>query len=106
MTLLLPGAARLKYENVGKHEINDRNPGQPGAGGGTRRDTQSDTSASITLHTAQRELVFNWAHANVYPVTKTPDNDSFYNTFGRPILLSKVPSTGVLTPNGAGFVSP
>ena len=62
--------------------------------GGTRRDTQSDTSASITLHTAQWELVFNWAHANVYPVTKTPDNDSFYNTFGRPILLSKVPSTG------------
>ena len=62
--------------------------------GGTRRDTQSDTSASITLHTAQRELVFNWAHANVYPVTKTPDNDSFYNTFGRPIFLSKVPSTG------------
>ena len=71
MTLLLPGAARLKYENVGKHEINDRNPGQPGQGrGGTRRDTQSDTSASITLHTAQWELVFNWAHANVYAVTK------------------------------------
>ena len=66
MTLLLPGAARLKYENVGKHEINDRNPGQPGQGrGGTRRDTQSDTSASITLHTAQRELVYNWEHVIV-----------------------------------------
>ena len=79
MTLLLPGAARLKYENVGKHEINDRNPGQPGQGrGGTRRDTQSDTSASITLHTAQRELVFNWEHVIVSAVTKTPVNVRFF----------------------------
>ena len=81
MTLLLPGAARLKYENVGKHEINDRNPGQPGqgrAGGGTRRDTQSDTSASITLHTAQRELVFNWEHVFFSAVTKTPVNVRFF----------------------------
>ena len=84
MTLLLPGAARLKYENVGKHEINDRNPGQPGQGragqgrGGTRRDTQSDTSASITLHTAQRELVYNWEHVIVSAVTKTPDNVRFF----------------------------
>ena len=79
MTLLLPGAARLKYENVGKHEINDRNPGQPGQGrGGTRRDTQSDTSASITLHTAQRELVYNWEHVIVSAVTKTPVNVRFF----------------------------
>ena len=82
MTLLLPGAARLKYENVGKHEINDRNPGQPGRArqgrGGTRRDTQSDTSASITLHTAQRELVYNWEHVIVSAVTKTPVNVRFF----------------------------
>ena len=82
MTLLLPGAARLKYENVGKHEINDRNPGQQGRAGqgrgGTRRDTQSDTSASITLHTAQRELVYNWEHVIVSAVTKTPVNVRFF----------------------------